>query len=157
MIEITGNLFNQQCDAICITTNGVVKKNGDAVMGAGVAKAAAKRWPWLPGHLGHLLRYGNITRCLYNPKFPAEENFNIVLSHAIVSLPTKNNWRDDSDINLIEDSLQRLVQICNNEGWKTVCLTRPGCGNGHLNWEKDVRPLCLKYLDDRFKVVTPGE
>jgi hypothetical protein len=56
MREITGNLFDQtNADAICIPTNGYVKKNGYAVMGAGVALDACKRWPGIDDSLGILL------------------------------------------------------------------------------------------------------
>ena len=38
---LTGNIFDYVglVDAICITTNGTIKSNGELVMGAGVAKA----------------------------------------------------------------------------------------------------------------------
>ena len=37
---IKGNIFDYigKVDAICITTNGTIKSNGELVMGAGVAK-----------------------------------------------------------------------------------------------------------------------
>ena len=44
MKEITGNLFDQTADAICITTNGFVKDNGRCVAGRGCAKMAKDRW-----------------------------------------------------------------------------------------------------------------
>lgn len=48
MHEIEGNIFEQKCDAICITTNGVTKLDASgnlvAVMGAGIALAAKKSW-----------------------------------------------------------------------------------------------------------------
>jgi len=37
MKELRGNLFHTPCDVICITTNGFVKRNGEAVMGRGCA------------------------------------------------------------------------------------------------------------------------
>ena len=41
MNEITGNILNyigKPKTLVCITTNGFVKNNGEAVMGAGCAK-----------------------------------------------------------------------------------------------------------------------
>ena len=40
MKEVKGNIFNYIgiADAICVTTNGIVKKDGSLVMGAGIAK-----------------------------------------------------------------------------------------------------------------------
>ena len=47
-------------DAIAITTNGFVKRDGSAVMGRGLAKAMADRFPRLPRILGSkLYQYGN--------------------------------------------------------------------------------------------------
>ena len=48
MKEISGDLFSLTiinfADAICITTNGVVKKTGKAVMGAGCALSAREKF-----------------------------------------------------------------------------------------------------------------
>ena len=41
MKEIRGDLFTQEADTICITTNGFVKANGECVMGRGCAKQLA--------------------------------------------------------------------------------------------------------------------
>ncbi|MCZ2224447.1 MAG: hypothetical protein LC122_12560 [Chitinophagales bacterium] len=48
MIEVIGNLFDfvNIADAICITTNGIVKSNQEAVMGAGIALQAAEKFPF---------------------------------------------------------------------------------------------------------------
>ncbi len=55
MQETTGNLFDQCAAAICITTNGFVKANGEAVMGRGCARMAQKLWPGIQGVLGKQL------------------------------------------------------------------------------------------------------
>ena len=51
MKEIIGNVFDLAMepgvDSICITTNGIVNASGLAIMGAGVAGEASKRWPTL--------------------------------------------------------------------------------------------------------------
>ena len=53
MREAFGDLWLIDADAKCITTNGFIKKNGEAVMGAGVAKEAAIKYPELPEKLGY--------------------------------------------------------------------------------------------------------
>jgi len=80
---------------IAITTNGIVKSDGRAVMGAGLAKQAADRFPDLPRVLGtHLRTCGNTPMA-----FPTMR---------IVTFPTKHHFRDASDIGLILDSLRHI-------------------------------------------------
>ena len=43
MKEIKGNFWETPAKYKCITTNGIVKKNGDTVMGAGISKEAVER------------------------------------------------------------------------------------------------------------------
>jgi hypothetical protein len=33
-------------------------------------------------------------------------------------------------------------------GIKSIAWPKLGCTNGGLNWEKDVKPLMIKYLND---------
>lgn len=54
--KYTKNIFDEQGDAVCVTTNGIVKANGEAVMGAGIAKEA-NRYN-LARELGTRLRAG---------------------------------------------------------------------------------------------------
>lgn len=59
--ELIGNLwdfYRTESDCfIVIPTNGVLKSNGEAVMGAGLAKQAAQRFPTLPQLLGQAIRH----------------------------------------------------------------------------------------------------
>lgn len=166
MKEVVGDLFAQSCDAICITTNHQCKGNGQAVMGAGVAKSAAQLYPLLPLILGQFLSETGDAFCLMTGKnkdgadeirWQDSSGFFLFTAapYAIVSLPTKKHWRDPSDLNLIELSVKRLVQLSDERSWTKVYLTRPGCGNGGLEWEKQVRPLIEPLLDNRFYVITP--
>jgi hypothetical protein len=63
----------------------------------------------------------------------------------LISFPTKRHWREDSDIELIKRSAQELVSILKDDPAKRVLFTRPGCGNGNLDWE-DVRPILQTIL-----------
>lgn len=146
MQEITGNIwdYHEKGHWIVITTNGTIKKNGSCVMGRGVALQAAKKFPDLPALIGqHLRDRGN-------------DCFSVPIL-GIISFPTKHNWWEKSDLNLIEKSCKELVNLINNpcRGMETISkvyLVRPGCSNGKLDW-KDVKPILEKYLDDRFAVV----
>jgi len=142
MKEIEGNLFEQNVDAICITTNGIIKRNGEGVMGAGVALEAKRRYSVLPSLLGKSLRkYGNHVAVL-----------KAVSDYSIIAFPVKNHYRDKADIELIRRSCKELVGIADEYEWDTVALVKPGCGAGKLKWEK-VKRLCNRYLDDRFFII----
>lgn len=174
MIEVTGDLFTQECDAICITTNGFIKSNGEAVMGRGVAKQAAEKWPVLPRLLAeNICNAGNVPHVLCT-----------VSGRTIVSFPVKSrdelcaadkgnvvtHWRNKVSVgdevpgfacvarlDLIEMSAKRLRQIADRFSLEKIALPRPGCGAGELKWEQ-VKPILESILDDRFVVVSlPGE
>lgn len=146
MKEITGNIWElfekEDVDAICITTNGVVKSNGELVMGAGIAKEASDRFPQLTRYFGSLVFLdGNIPHCFITDK-----------EKIIFSFPTKNNYKNKSVLYLIENSCKELKFLVDYNKLKKVILPRPGCGLGGLKWDV-VKPICEKYFDDRFFII----
>lgn len=144
MIEIEGDLWQEarKYDAICITTNGYVKTNGEAVMGRGIALQAAKLYPELPRLLGRELRiWGNVPRLL---SFTGQ--------YAIFSFPVKHKWNESADLELIAKSCNLMMIEANKNRYINVLLPKPGCGNGGLNYEQ-VRPIIKKLLDDRFYII----
>lgn len=147
MIEKCGDLFEirRNYDAICCTTNAVVKSNGELVMGAGVAKGFAKTYPFLPKLWG--------TRVKNNESLHLFVTLMHRLPH-LVYFRTKLNWREPSNQMLIEASCVDLALLADMVGWNKVLLPRPGCGHGELDWEKDVKHILEKNLDDRFEVIT---
>jgi len=154
MIEVFGDIFSNsvlsRADAICITTNGKIKTNGRAVMGAGVAKVARDKFKGIDEDLANNINMnGNITQLIRYYK-----HFNEKVQ--LVALPTKNHYVEDSSLELIVKSINELVVLTDKYKWEKVFLPRPGCSNGKLNWV-DVRMLIKTYLDDRFYVITNGE
>ena len=149
MLELIGNynifdLPKNSNEALCITTNGMVKYNGKAVMGRGIAKQANELFH-LDSKLGlYLKTYGNRA---FNLGKTSENGY------SIFTFPTKNKWQDDSDIELICKSAHELVEMC-DKFHITKCYTvPPGCGCGNLNWEYTVKPFIKDILDDRFTVI----
>jgi hypothetical protein len=141
--DILSPVVLKSADAICFTSNGVVKSNNELVMGAGIARTFKDKWPKLPQYFGELVkRDGNIVNLCreYRP--------------LIVSFPTKHHWRDKSDIDLIRKSAILLKSFADFENWNLVYLPRPGCANGGLSWEREVRPVIENILDDRFIIVS---
>lgn len=152
MIEVTGDLWTFEPLATattlhrpifrCITTNGMVKRDGTCVMGRGCAREAAKKWPLLPLMVGtHIRDEGNVLG-LFLPKGGPE----------ILSFPVKHKWMEPADPALISASAKDLDILARQMPEKIFLLPRPGCGNGQLNWE-DVKPL-LEFLPDNVLVIT---
>ena len=151
ILHDAGDIFNlpkNRNEAVCVTTNGVVKKNGCAVMGAGIAKQANMSFNGLTQDLGGLLlQYGNRVYDMGFRKDNVTGNW-----IRIITFPTKHHWREKSDLELIKTSAEQLIDICNGRGITTCYLPCPGCTNGGLNWERQVKPLLDSILDDRFVI-----
>ena len=151
MLELSigknGNIFTlpRNGEAVCITTNGIVKANGHAVMGKGIALEADNLFH-ISKKLGcYLNKYGN--RVFNMGKFS-----NGYQCLTVITFPTKYDWKDNSDINLICKSAKQLVELCNKFNITKCYLTPPGCGNGKLNW-RIVKDYISPILDDRFIIV----
>ena len=164
MIEIFGNIFEQDdADAICITTNGVVNKYGEAVMGRGVARQAKELWPELPRMLAEdLIKTGNQVYLYWPPSFWSENNSK---PYDIITFPTKHKWQEKADVQLILRSLKQLIHIIHQNRYEKVVLPRPGCSNGGLDWDRIVKPAIkqhFKYLgkekmQDYIYFITQGD
>jgi hypothetical protein len=130
MIEVPGDLWERYGEpghVICITTNGCVRKDGRAVMGAGVALEAQRRAPLVPMQLAlHLGEFGNRVCWLDNGK--------------MLAFPTKEDWRKPSILKRIKESATQLLHLAEDSPNFIFHLPRPGCGCGGLKWEQ-VKPL----------------
>ena len=110
MIEIqnTDSLFylsQNEHEAVVVTTNGVIRKNGDAVLGKGQALEAKKLVLGLEHRLGeYLRRYGN--RAFYMGVHRVGDRLT-----SLVTFPTKHHYRDNSDLDLIMRSAVQLKEI----------------------------------------------
>ena len=140
MKETTGNIWDHLGNAIiCITTNGLLTKSGEAVLGRGCARQAQERFPGLPARLGALLSQGG--------------NHVHILGDGLVSFPVEESPWVTPDTRLIRRSAEELRALADREEWPRIIVPRPGCGGGGLAWQ-DVRPLLADILDDRFTVIT---
>jgi hypothetical protein len=143
MIEVKGNLWDYPADVRIITTNGTIKNNGECVMGRGCAAEAKQRHPTIARVLGeHIQANGNHVGWIYG-----QERGSIIFSY-----PVKHNWFEKADPILIERSAKELMVAV--APWLKIVMPRPGCGNGRLNWDRDVKPILEPILDDRFHVIT---
>jgi hypothetical protein len=143
---IKGNIWDywKQGHWIVIPTNGFIKKNGECVMGRGLALQAKDKFTHLSRKLAENLKIKHTCYQFYPER--------------IFSFPVKYNWWEKADLKLIEKSAKSLSTIFSWCGAfyycdkKTVYLPKVGCGNGNLNWN-DVNPILDKYLDERFIIV----
>lgn len=132
-------------EAVCITTNGITDRNGNAVMGKGIA-LQAKNLFHCEAMLGsYLKQYGN--RCFNLGKYKRDNEI-----FTLFSFPTKHHWKEDSDVTLICKSAEQLVEMCNKFNITKCYLPPVGCGAGNLKWN-NVEPWLSVILDDRFIVV----
>lgn len=147
MIELYGDFFEladkHSADVLVCTINSQIKKNGALVMGAGIALAFRNRFKDLDMLWGDqrqqkpegiLITYSILDRL------------------SLIGLPTKTDWRQPSDIKLIKKSIGELVTFADHSGCKRIFMTRPGCGNGGLDWTF-VKSEIGHYLDNRFFIV----
>lgn len=119
---------------VCLTINGVVKKNGEAVMGCGNAKQATILMPNIAQTLGQYLRKnGNRAGFLID---------------ALIVFPVKHKWWEKADLDLIRESGQWLFLEAWQHPENTYHLPRPGCGNGRRDYEREVKPMLIDLPDN---------
>ena len=128
-------------NVICITTNGIVKRNGEAAMRAGITKQLRDSYPKSAAELGKaIMTHGNVVQWFYT-----------IDGVPIVSFPTKRHWKDKSDIDLIKSSCIQLAGL--TVGMNNVLIPAPGVGCGGLSWETEVKPVIEPLLkDSRFVI-----
>ena len=144
-------------DAVCVTTNGIVNKNGNAVMGKGIALQAKNLFPNIDIKLGSYLKeHGNRVFNL------GVWNLNGKIIR-VFSYPTKHHWKDPSDVTLICKSAEELALMVESGKFSisgssinNILLPAVGCGNGGLIWEVSVEPWLSNILiDDSYVAYVP--
>lgn len=144
--ELQADFWDQGYGYGCITTNGYVTNDGLAVMGRGIAKQAAEKFTDIRRVLGYLIRSrGNHVHVL---PFKWHDYDDVMV---LVSFPVKHVWNEKADLELIKRSCSELMEMLPKNEY--VFLPRPGCGNGQLDWETQVKPVCQKYLDQRVTIL----
>ena len=125
---------------ILIPTNTCTKSDGTAVMGAGLALAAATRHPDLPKRYGRALSAGarNVA----------------IAEHRLLLGPTKDDWRRPSTMALVRALLADVRAWCDANPHEALAVAAPGCGRGGLPWEK-VRAEATTALAARRVALLP--
>jgi hypothetical protein len=148
MKHIKGDIwpyYGETGHVVCLTTNGFVKNNGEAVMGRGNALQATQRIEGIQRLLGAYIKtYDNVAGLM---RTSADE------MDGVFVFPVKHNWWEPADLDLIETSAQILHTYAAGATDIIFHLPRPGVGNGRRNWENEVLPILEKVgLPDNVEV-----
>jgi hypothetical protein len=121
---------------VVVPTNGHINKQGEATMGRGVAYQANKLFKGLSKALGKLMVQNGNTVFLFEKQ-------------RLITFPTKNYWKDPSDLGIIEHSCKTLKALLKQYKKEKIKFVMPkvGCGNGKLSWDK-VQPIIKAYFSD---------
>src|SRR5579859_3374818 len=92
---------------IGVTTNHSVKKDGCNVMGKGIAREAADRYPQLPFLLGTLIKKQGRQR----NNSEGKASVFVFASWNLFTFNVKNTWQEPAELELIEHSCQELVRL----------------------------------------------
>lgn len=125
--EATGNAwtFYSKGAFLCVNLSGTIV-DGQTVAGAGIHEQVSQRWPRFRKRAGSLIRESGL------------HTYYVGLGY--IAFPVKHEVNDIADVHLIQRSFMELIGLMGIYNWKHVVLPRPGCGNGHLDWETQVRP-----------------
>lgn len=144
-----GDLWdNFPTELVVVPVNIGWKTGGEAVMGAGVAKQAADRFPELPRWWGfQCQRFRENTPVMHHPQY------------RVVMFPTKPmdeecpwaSWKQDADAKLLWRSAAQLAAFAFDN--QTISIPLVGCGKGNLTPEL-VLPILKTFLNHhRFQLV----
>lgn len=158
MNAVTGDIWKlaTKHDAVVVPVNIGWKQNGLGVLGAGLARAAARRFQWLAG------AWGAYCQSEREEAAPVSWRVDSKWCRYLILFPTKPldeekpwlSWRADASLGLIEQGLPLLVTVAlaigryaerHSEPKPLVLVPSLGCGHGNLQ-EKDVLPLLQKWL-----------
>lgn len=155
-------IFDEETDAICLTTNGQYNRYNHAIMGGGCAGVAAEKWVKLPKNLGKCLRTfkSNIPYIIGATDVHGdylEANHQMITDRAfkclIFSFPTINKLADGANLQLVKQSATIMMDHADHYKLKKIVLPRPAVGIGGLLWA-DVKKEIKDILDDRFLIVS---
>lgn len=151
MQTVVGDIWEEQKKRpgswIAITTNGSINRNGECVMGRGVALQARQRFSTLPLLLGQTI----------------EEKGNRVhqfVQFRVLTFPVKVRWFEPAKQWLIQRSCQDLMNWLNQrtENNLSVLIPHAGCKNGQLDWKTHVKPIFeLEFGNDPRIIVVDKE
>lgn len=130
MIHYTsGNLFDAEVEALVNPVNTV------GVMGKGIALAFKKRYPDNMQQYALACNQGRVV----TGKMFVTETYELMGPRWIVNFPTKQHWRDKSQMQWVVDGLEDLRRFIVENDVRSIAIPALGAGLGGLAWV-DVKP-----------------
>lgn len=142
MITFTqGNLLDAQTDVLVNTVNTV------GVMGKGIALMFKERFP------KNMAEYNSACKLdlVHTGKMFVTKTGDLVPPYWIVNFPTKQHWKNRSQLEWIDKGLDDLKQFIVNNNIKSIAIPPLGAGNGGLEWQI-VKSLIVAKLADLEQV-----
>lgn len=132
------DFFHKTGDIFTSTTQVLVNPvNCVGVSGAGLAKQFWEKFPEEIQRYEQAAKIGCITlgQC-YTIPIPGKR--------WIFCLPTKNHWREKSDLQKVGDGIRNALFHCHHMVLESIAFPPVGCGLGGLDWRTQVMPLILE-------------
>lgn len=117
-----GNIFDSDADCLFNTVNC------EGYMGKGIAYQFKDRFPENNERYVECCNEGKLKPGILLPFF---EN-----GKTIINFPTKDKWREPSQMKYIIDGLDYFVELLQVLDIKKAAIPPLGCGNGGLNWDE---------------------
>lgn len=132
-----GNLLTAPVEALVNTVNTV------GVMGKGIALMFKEAFPENFRAYARACRTGDVA----TGRMFVTETGKLGGPRWIINFPTKQHWRNPSQIEWIVSGLADLRRVIVELGIRSIAIPPLGCGNGGLGW-RDVRPEIERALGD---------
>lgn len=132
IVYVSGGLFTSPAGTLVNTVNTA------GVMGKGIAKAFKAYYPDMFDAYAARCEAGDLVPgSLFLWRSPHKQ---------VLCLPTKRHWRSRSRLEDVEAALRTVAANWASYGLTSVAFPQLGCGNGGLDWEREVRPLMERWL-----------
>ena len=132
MRVLTGNIFDSKCSTIVNAVDCV------GVMGKGLALEFRRRYPQMYADYVKRCRAGLV-------KVGEPYLFDNGGRTKVLNFPTKDHWRNPSELSYVSDGLDWFVANYEKWGVDSIAFPALGCGNGGLAWDA-VYPILQEKL-----------
>lgn len=132
LVRVKGDILAADCDAL------VNPVNCRGVMGAGLARAIASQWPEIVQPYREAVATGKLRPGTLHAAWLDTTS----RPRVIVNLPTKDDWRLPSTMDLVRTGLTALVKFLEDHpGIASIAVPALGCGLGGLAWQDVLRVI----------------